>query len=90
MTDVNEFLAHYGVKGMKWGKRKQTSSKSKDKKDSKKSRWDRIATSMDLPGHRRVVTKEQKSKDRKIVVSALAGTTALLIGANFVAKRFDL
>ena len=22
MTDVNEFLAHYGVKGMKWGVRK--------------------------------------------------------------------
>ena len=90
MTDVDEFLAHYGVPGMKWGKRKQTSSKSEGKKNSKKSNWDRLATSMDLPGHRRMVTKDQKNADRKIIVSALAGTTALLIGANFVAKRFGL
>ena len=30
MTDADEFLEHYGVKGMRWGKRKSKSSNSKD------------------------------------------------------------
>lgn len=30
MTEVNDFLAHYGVKGMKWGVRKSSSSGSPD------------------------------------------------------------
>ena len=37
-TAVDEFLAHYGVKGMKWGKRKagQSDSSSKPKRLSRK------------------------------------------------------
>ena len=88
--DVSDFLAHYGVKGMRWGKRKSASSSSETPKKTGKSKWDRLATSLDLPGHRRVITKEEKAKDRKIIVSSLVGTTAFLVGANFVAKRFGL
>lgn len=38
MADVEDFLAHYGVKGMKWGKRKARSSSGPASKDHRDSR----------------------------------------------------
>lgn len=36
MTEVDDFLAHYGVKGMKWGKRKAPASTDSKKPVRKK------------------------------------------------------
>lgn len=48
--DVDVFLAHHGVKGMKWGRRKDRRSKGRTKSGKKKSNLKRLK---DTPAVRR-------------------------------------
>lgn len=38
MAEVDDFLAHYGVKGMKWGKRKNSDSGGSDRSSARNER----------------------------------------------------
>ena len=81
MTDVDEFLAHYGVPGMKWGKRKQTSSKSKDKKDSKKSRWDRKTPNTD---------KKPLSAREKVLIGGVVASGVLVAASGLTVAGLNV
>lgn len=43
-TDINEFLSHYGVKGMRWGHRRSSGGTSDQKKSAKKAPEDVTVT----------------------------------------------
>jgi hypothetical protein len=49
MTDVDEFLAHYGVKGMKWGVRKKRKLRDSDLSDDARTAMEIRRTAKQSP-----------------------------------------
>lgn len=86
MTDnADDFLAHYGVKGMKWGVRKDRKARasSSDPKTKKTKTQKARANARE---------KSRKSKMRtvksKILVSTIAGGAVTAAGALWLNKQF--
>ncbi len=70
-----EVLAHYGVPGMKWGRRKADDSSGSS---SKKSKADMTPEERDA--------HDQKVK-RNVAIGATAAITALQVGSYFVSRH---
>jgi len=84
-TDVDEFLAHFGVKGMKWGVKNPyfTTGGKKDTSHLKKA--------LDLPGHRRNPTASEKRQDRiDVLDTGVLGTAGKLGAIGLRAKQHDI
>jgi hypothetical protein len=99
-ADLDEFLAHYGVKGMKWGVRKKSSSPSspgsddhqnarriqaKDVKDMSNQELKALTARLNLEKQYKDLTSGQKSEGRKMAEEVLKNTGKNL--ANEYAKK---
>lgn len=93
MTDVDEFLEHFGVKGMKWGKRKNSNrpGPSKDAKQvaaaAKKAKKGSVKslTNAELQAYNKRVEMERKYTQvnpNKIKKGQLAVGSILALGAT--------
>lgn len=76
-------LTHYGVMGMKWGRRKSKSSKGSNVKNSNKSKSNSKKTSSIKKNIQNITSKIDKEKVKKIAktsakVAGAVATTALL------------
>lgn len=102
MTDSETFLAHFGVKGMKWGVRKQESSSAKTRYKTPPKKL----TSAQLDARIKRLEKEKRynelnarqvSKGEKLTsdliqligknAAATVGTAALVYGGKLAIKR---
>jgi len=93
--DVNDFLEHFGVKGMRWGTRKASSSKSPEdrirKIDKKINRLnaDRIYGGAGLVGYyqKRKPSKRPHAKARSRLLLRGATETAVLLGGSTILMK---
>jgi hypothetical protein len=84
MSDVEDFLAHYGVKGMKWGRRKARSSSvtpSKDYRDSRLIRGKKVPEMTNAELKALNARLELEQKHRKLNPSKAASGKAWLTSA---------
>jgi hypothetical protein len=82
MTDVDDFLSHYGVKGMKWGVIRKDPSAGPSRREVR-------TTAKYLEKGFALEVAEKKARGRIAVENALlvAGGTALAAGAGYAAYR---
>ncbi len=77
-TEVDEFLAHYGVPGMKWGKRKAASVKTDISNRVSSSeiakKWNGLS---------------EGNKKKVKTIAAISGSAALVAGSAFVGSRVN-
>lgn len=84
MSDVDNFLAHYGVKGMKWGRRKKRGSDvtpSKDHRDSRLIRGKSVREMSNAELKSLNTRLELEQKHRKLNPSKAAAGKAWLTSA---------
>lgn len=81
IVDEEDFLEHYGVKGMRWGRRKSSSNTGRDRKKTHKGAM--IAVGLLAVGGTLAVRKI--SSDREAVKAGQAITRQLL-SSSFSAK----
>lgn len=91
MSEANDFLAHYGVAGMKWGRRKG-SSDSGSTKEPRKTRKE--VRAINKAGQREfdekkltsVISESLKKGDKVLVKSLMQGDTypTVMTGTEFV------
>lgn len=88
---VDEFLAHYGIPGMKWGRRKATSSPNKGK--SIEDRFNRVEQERKL---KKLINEDLHPKrtatlkflnDSKGPLFALGAATVTLASISYAAKQ---
>lgn len=73
MHDVDDFLAHYGVKGMKWGVRRASSDKSSSSNSSESS---------ETSSGRRKINKKHAAIAAGIIGGAAAITITAVVASN--------
>lgn len=92
MTDVNNFLEHYGVKGMKWGVRRKSTGATSEDHDSSRTSKKKALSTMSNAEIRRLNERLQLEQSNKALQSrgalqkiktgtAIAGTI-LAVGAT--------
>lgn len=88
MDEVDEFLAHYGVKGMKWGVRKSSgdSSGSSEKRLSRKEFKAKVSSEKNAFYENKAARiLDEATKDPKTLISVKAGTYPTVVtGKEFV------
>lgn len=97
---VDEFIEHYGVKGMKWGKRKSRDSSSRTRYSKAPSKLSdselaKRITRMETEKKYNQLNRKDVSEGRKFVNEVLTGAgrrvaTTVLTGASLVAIRTAL
>ena len=90
LTPADDFLMHYGVKGMKWGQRKSDNS-SNSGKESRKEYRERIKTEKNEFYNKKmssIVDKADKGGDDVIIQTLYAGDAyrTLTTGSEFVSQ----
>ena len=94
-------LYHYGVKGMKWGRRKGIRSTQKSKRPIGSTSWDRPSPSKDsqiLVGEKKytkakseLTPEQKKARNKKIAIgAAIAGGTLAAYGALKIAAAASM
>ena len=96
MTEVDDFLAHYGVKGMKWGKRKEVRAAKKaaggEVRTAKKAARGEVRREFrssrsnylfkDRPDGRRNVSKGKLAATMLIDFNTMGGASAVMIAKS--------
>lgn len=83
MSDISveDFLEHYGVKGMHWGQRKSRSEKLQSVADRRPTRGNvRKAQRAQIAENRRANKKPMTSRQKKVAVGILAAGAILAVG----------
>lgn len=87
--EVEDFLEHFGVKGMKWGQRKSRAEKLQAHAGKRPTRGNvRKAQRAQIAENRRANKKPMSSRQKKVLVGVLAG--GALFAAAMVAKNKGL
>ena len=85
MTDVNAFLEHHGVKGMKWGQRKGPKRQSTEAKERDKVRKKRREHGVDALTNREIANHNKRvnlEKSYRTLDPTAIAKGAALVGAG--------
>lgn len=93
---TDDFLAHYGIPGMKWGKRKASSSKGNSIEDhiNRSDREKKLKRLIDEDVNpKRTVAKDFTSgllkQHKEVLISGLATTGSVALGTAFMTYRLN-
>lgn len=90
--DVDEFLEHFGVKGQKWGvRRNRESSGGKEKTPSRKERRaeKKAAREKAIQEHLDSVFKEASTKPMSAIMAGTRSGNVLMTGEEFTANLLN-
>lgn len=93
MTDVNDFLEHYGVKGMRWGRRKARSRPADHPNRTRGKNWDQLKDRFDKEKKLKALVREDLYPGRvratailkgsgKILLPLIAGTATVIVAKS--------
>jgi hypothetical protein len=104
MTDVDDFLEHYGVMGMKWGIRNKSKSKyfapttKEERKEIRRSPSARegrkiigkISATAAISAGSGYIVQKLVGKKYDSLIADLSGSAAAVVGGSIAAKILDI